>query len=47
VIAMDYIIPLLGAKRYGVSKWGVWGSVLAYWGHPLKGTCQEKRLFLP
>jgi uncharacterized protein YqgC (DUF456 family) len=28
VIAMDYVIPLLGAKRYGASKWGVWGSVL-------------------
>jgi uncharacterized protein YqgC (DUF456 family) len=28
VIALDYIIPLLGAKRYGASKWGVWGSVL-------------------
>ncbi len=28
VIVMDYIIPLLGAKRYGASKWGVWGSVL-------------------
>jgi len=28
VIIMDYIIPLLGAKRYGASKWGVWGSVL-------------------
>jgi len=28
VVAMDYIIPLLGAKRYGASKWGVWGSVL-------------------
>ena len=27
-IIMDYIIPLLGAKRYGASKWGVWGSVL-------------------
>ena len=22
VVAMDYIIPLLGAKRYGASKWG-------------------------
>jgi len=28
VIVMDYIIPLLGARRYGASKWGVWGSVL-------------------
>jgi len=28
VVVMDYIIPLLGAKRYGASKWGVWGSVL-------------------
>ena len=28
VIVLDYIIPLIGAKRYGASKWGVWGSVL-------------------
>lgn len=28
VVVMDYIIPLLGAKKYGASKWGVWGSVL-------------------
>lgn len=28
MIVMDYIIPLLGAKRYGASKWGVWGSLL-------------------
>jgi uncharacterized protein YqgC (DUF456 family) len=28
VIVMDFIIPLMGAKRYGASKWGVWGSVL-------------------
>jgi hypothetical protein len=28
VIAVDYVIPLMGAKRYGASQWGVWGSVL-------------------
>jgi uncharacterized protein len=24
----DYLLPLMGAKRYGASKWGVWGSAL-------------------
>ena len=28
VIIMDYILPLLGAKKYGASKWGVCGSIV-------------------
>ncbi len=25
-VVLDYIIPVLGARRYGSSKWGLWGS---------------------
>jgi uncharacterized protein YqgC (DUF456 family) len=27
VTVLDVLAPVLGAKRYGASKWGVWGSV--------------------
>lgn len=28
VTVLDTLAPVLGAKRYGASKWGVWGSVV-------------------
>ena len=27
VAVVDYFIPLIGAKKYGASKWGVYGSI--------------------
>jgi uncharacterized protein YqgC (DUF456 family) len=28
VIAFDYLLPLMMSKKYGASRWGVWGSVI-------------------
>ena len=28
VIVFDYLLPLVMSKKYGASKWGVWGSVI-------------------
>lgn len=28
VTVMDYFIPLIGAKKYGTSKWGIYGSIV-------------------
>ena len=28
VTILDYIIPAAGAKKYGASKWGIWGAIL-------------------
>lgn len=28
VTVLDYVIPALGTKRYGGTKWGVWGSTV-------------------
>jgi uncharacterized protein YqgC (DUF456 family) len=28
VTAVDLLLPFVGAKRYGATKWGVWGSIV-------------------
>jgi len=28
ITVMDYFIPLIGAKKYGASKWGIYGSIV-------------------
>jgi len=28
VTVIDYLLPLIGAKKYGTSKWGIYGSVV-------------------
>lgn len=27
-IIMDYVLPLIGARRYGSTRWGAWGAFL-------------------
>lgn len=28
VLVLDYVVPAAGAKKYGATKFGVWGSIL-------------------
>lgn len=28
VAVVDYVLPLMGAKRFGATKWGIWGSII-------------------
>lgn len=28
VVLLDYILPLMGAKKYGASRMGIWGAII-------------------
>ncbi len=38
ILVLDYLVPLWGTKKYGGSKWGIWGCaigfLLAFWMGP-------------
>jgi len=43
VAVVDYFIPLIGAKKYGASKWGIYGSI----GGMVIGACFSPFGILP
>ncbi len=45
LVAADIALHDLTVKLANLPCYALWGK--KYWGHPLKGTCQEKKVFLP